>query len=150
MGARWVKCLTSAPVTISRLSSLGPASRSLLSAQSPLGVLCPPLPLPLPARSLSLSLSKISKHEKQQLPVCAQNDPSCSRNAPTGGAWVAQSAERLTLAQVMISQFVGSSPASGSLLTAQSLEPASDSVSPSLSAPPPLMLCLSLSPSKNE
>ena len=33
----------------------------------------------------------------------------------------------------------------GSVLTAQSLEPASDSVSPSLSAPPSLMLCLSLS-----
>ena len=40
----------------------------------------------------------------------------------------------------MISQFVGSSPASGSVLTAQSLEPASDTVSPSLSAPPPLTL----------
>ena len=35
--------------------------------------------------------------------------------------------------------------ASGSVLTAQSLEPASDSVSPSLSAPPLLVLCLSLS-----
>ena len=46
----------------------------------------------------------------------------------------------------MISQFVGLSPALGSVLMAQSLEPASDSVSPSLSAPPPLMLCLS--PSK--
>ena len=56
-----------------------------------------------------------------------------------------QSVERLTSAQVMISQFVSSSPASGSVLTAQSLEPASDSVSPSLSAPPLLMLCLSLS-----
>ena len=31
------------------------------------------------------------------------------------------------------------------VLKALSLEPASDSVSPSLSAPPPLMLCLSLS-----
>ena len=41
------------------------------------------------------------------------------------GAWVAQSAERPTLAQVMISQFVGSSPASGSVLAARSLEPAS-------------------------
>ena len=40
------------------------------------------------------------------------------------GAWVAQLAERLTLAQVMILQFVGSSPASGSVLTSQSLEPA--------------------------
>ena len=54
----------------------------------------------------------------------------------------------LTLAQVMISLFVGSSPMSGSVLTAQSLEPASDSVSPSLSAPPPLSLSLSLSLSK--
>ena len=46
------------------------------------------------------------------------------------GAWVAQSVERPASAQVMISQFVGSSPASGSVLMAQSLEPASDSVSP--------------------
>ena len=61
------------------------------------------------------------------------------------GARVAQSVKRPTSAQVMISQLVGSSPASGSVLTAQSLEPASDSVSPSLSAPPPLTLCLSLS-----
>ena len=38
-----------------------------------------------------------------------------------------------------------SSPASGSGLMARSLEPVSDSVSPSLSAPPPFMLCLSLS-----
>ena len=50
-----------------------------------------------------------------------------------------------TSAQVMISWFVGSRPAWGSMLTAQSLEPPSDSVSPSLSAPPLLMLCLSLS-----
>ena len=49
-----------------------------------------------------------------------------------------------TSAQVMILRFVSSSPVSGSVLTAQSLEPASDSVSPSLSAPPLLMLCLSL------
>ena len=61
------------------------------------------------------------------------------------GAWVAQLIKRLASAQVMISLLVGSSPASGSVLTAQSLEPASDSVSPSLSAPPLLMLCLSLS-----
>ena len=45
--------------------------------------------------------------------------------------------------------FVSSSPVSGSVLTVQSLEPASDSVSPSLSAPPHLVLCLSLS-LKNE
>ena len=54
-----------------------------------------------------------------------------------------QSVECLTSAQVMISQFVASSPASGSVLTAQSLEPASDSVSPPLSAPPLLMLSVS-------
>ena len=61
------------------------------------------------------------------------------------GAWVAQSAQHPTSAQVTISQFVGSSPASGSVMTAQSLEPVSDSVSPSLSDPPPFMLYLSLS-----
>ena len=61
------------------------------------------------------------------------------------GAWVVQWVGRLTSAQAMISGFVSSSPASGSVLMARSLEPASDSVSPSLSAPPPLVLCLSLS-----
>ena len=59
------------------------------------------------------------------------------------GAWVAQLVEHPTSAQVMISQSVSSSPASGSVLTAQRLEPALDSVSPSLSAPPLLTLCLS-------
>ena len=61
------------------------------------------------------------------------------------GAWVAQSVKRPTSAQVMISQFVSSSPTSGSVLTAQSLEPASDSVSPSLSLPLPHSFSLSLS-----
>ena len=62
------------------------------------------------------------------------------------GAWVAQSVKkRPTWAQVMISWFLSSSPMLGSVLTAQSLEPASDSVSPSLSASPSLMLCLSVS-----
>ena len=58
------------------------------------------------------------------------------------GAWVAQLVKRLTLAQVMISQFMGSSRPLDSVLTAQSLEPALDSVSPSLSALPRLTLCL--------
>ena len=39
------------------------------------------------------------------------------------GAWVAQSVKRLTSTQVMVSRSVSSSPASGSGLTAQSLEP---------------------------
>ena len=64
---------------------------------------------------------------------------------PERGAWVAQSVECPTLAQVIMSRFVDSSPASGSVLTVRNLEPASDSVSPSLSAPPLLTLCLSLS-----
>ena len=38
------------------------------------------------------------------------------------GTWVAQSVRCLTSVQVMISQFMGSSPTSGSVLTAQSLE----------------------------
>ena len=62
-----------------------------------------------------------------------------------GDAWVAQSVKHLTSAQVVISWFVSSSPASGSVLTARSLEPASDSVSLPLSAPRLLLLCLFLS-----
>ena len=61
------------------------------------------------------------------------------------GALVAQLVKHPTLAEVMISWFLGSSPVSGSVLTTQSLEPASDSVSPSLSAPPLIMLCFSFS-----
>ena len=68
--------------------------------------------------------------------------------AGPGGSWVAQPVEHLTLAQVTISQLMSSSPVLGSALTAQSLEPASDSVSPSLFAPPLLALSLSLSLSK--
>ena len=56
---------------------------------------------------------------------------------------MAQSVERPTSAQLMISQSVSSSPTSGSVLTAQNLEPASDSVSPSLSVAPLLALSLS-------
>ena len=56
---------------------------------------------------------------------------------------MAQSVGCPTSAQVTISQLISLSPASGSVLTAQSLELASDSVSPSLSAPPPLILTLS-------
>ena len=58
-----------------------------------------------------------------------------------GGTWMAQLVKLLTPAQVMISQFMSLSPASGSVLTAQSLEHALDPVSPSLS------VCLSLSQS---
>ena len=71
---------------------------------------------------------------------------SCLRFISTKeGRLGAQSVKHLTSAQGMISQFMGSSPASGSVLTAWSLEPALDSVSPSLSAPPPRTLSLLLS-----
>ena len=52
--------------------------------------------------------------------------------SPLWGAWVAQSVRRPNSAQVLISGSVSSSPALGSVLTAWSLGPASDSVSPSL------------------
>ena len=60
---------------------------------------------------------------------------------------MAQSVGHPTSAQVMISWSVSSSPASGSVLTAQGLEPALDSVSPSLSLPFPCSHSVSLSPS---
>ena len=50
---------------------------------------------------------------------------------------MAQLVKRPTSAQVVISRFVSSSPEVGSVLTAQSLEPASDSVPASLSLPLP-------------
>ena len=68
----------------------------------------------------------------------------------SSGIWVAQSVKRPISAPVVISWFVGSRPTLGSVLTARSLEPASDSVSVSAS----LFLCpyrahaLSLSLSK--
>ena len=57
---------------------------------------------------------------------------------------MAQLVKCSSLAQVMTSWSVSLSPMSGSVLTAQSLEPASYSVSPSLSAPSQLAFCLSL------
>ena len=62
--------------------------------------------------------------------------------------WLSQSSGQL---QLMISWFVSSNSMSGCVLTAQSLEPLSDSVSPFLSAPPPTHVCTcppSLPPSR--
>ena len=60
-----------------------------------------------------------------------------SEKGMTGApGWLSHVVKRLTLAQGTVSWFMSSSPALGSVLTAQSLEPASDSVSPSLSPPP--------------
>ena len=58
---------------------------------------------------------------------------------------MAQFVGRPTSAQVVISRYVSLSPASGSVLTAQSLEPVSDSVSPSLCPSPVHALSLSAS-----
>ena len=73
--------------------------------------------------------------------VCEQRRPegislgAAFKRSGFRGARGAQSVERPTWAQVVISQLVGSSPTSGSVPTARSLEPASDPVSPSLSLP---------------
>ena len=67
----------------------------------------------------------------------------------SGVAGVPQSVKRRTLTQVMISQLVSSSPASGSLLTAWSLLGAL-SVPLSLSAPPQLARGRALYLSKNK
>ena len=65
------------------------------------------------------------------------------------GAWGAQSAGCPTSAQVTISWSVGSSPTSGSVLTAHSLDPIPDSVSPSLFPSSTHIFSLSLSLKKN-
>ena len=59
------------------------------------------------------------------------------------GAWVAQWAKPLTSAQVTISRFIEFEPHVGS--RADRLEPALDSVCPSVPAPPLLVRSLSLS-----
>ena len=68
------------------------------------------------------------------------------------GTWVAQSVQRPTSARVMISPFMSSSPALGSVQTPQSLEPASDSVSLSLPLPYlcSVFLCLSKIKKRNK
>ena len=114
---------------ISQFVGSSPASGSVLSAQSPepaSGSVSPSLFAP-PPLALCLSLSKINETLKKNF----------------RDTWVAQSVEHLTSAQVMVSRFVGSSPVLGSVLTAQGLEPASDSTYPSLSVPSLLTLCLS-------
>ena len=81
-----------------------------------------------------LDLSVFSK-------LCRKNELLLSfKNRYFRGTWAAQSVKHLISAQVVISWLVGSSSAPGSVLTAQSLEPTSHSVSPSLSAPPLPML----------
>ena len=80
-------------------------------------------------------------------------DPEmCILNKHPRGAWVAQPVKRPTLAQVKISRFVSSSPASASVLTAQSLQILCLPLSLSLPLPHShtLSLSLSLSLSQNK
>ena len=98
----------------------------------------------LTARSLETASDSVSPSLSALCP-CSR---SLSKNKQTNkhwGPWVAQLVKFPTSPQAMISWFMNSRTLSGSVLTAQSLEPASDSVSPSLSFPPLPMLCLSLS-----
>ena len=57
--------------------------------------------------------------EKSEFIMICRKYYWCQKHQIIQGAWVAQSVKRLTSAQVMISQFVGSSPTLGSALTAQ-------------------------------
>ena len=84
-------------------------------------------------------LLQLAQVSQETLPDFLENH----KGTHAWGAWVAQSVKRPPSARVMILQFVSLSLALGSVLTAQSLEPASDSVSPSFSVPPLLTLCLS-------
>ena len=63
----------------------------------------------------------------------SHHSPLISKVETFWGAWVAQSVERPTSALVMLSPFLIWSLALSSVLTAWSLDPVSDSVSPSLS-----------------
>ena len=89
--------------------------------------------------------SNDSSSELLEISLCISSDLEIKG---LQGTWVFQSVKHPTSTQVMILWFMGSSPALGSVLTAQSLEPVSDSVSPYLSATPLVVLCLALSVSK--
>ena len=123
-------------VMISRFMSSSPALGSVLTVQSlePASDSVSPFLSAPPLLTLCCSLSKNKQTLKKNF-----------FNIDFRGIWVSQSVEQPTSAQVMISQSVSSSPTSDSVLTARSLQPASYSVSPSLSGPPLFMLCLSLS-----
>ena len=82
-------------------------------------------PPPQLVHACALSLSKINKHKEKK-----------REREKKRGTWVTQSAKHPTSAQVMISRLVSLSPLLGSVLTAQSLKPASDSVSVSLCPTP--------------
>ena len=79
-----------------------------------------------PSSSFSMLLQHEHKTEVEvdtfllKLALCKYHH--CDLKSTEGGASVAQWVKRLTSTPVMVSRFVGSSPASGSVLTVQSLE----------------------------
>ncbi|KAF0872644.1 MYCD protein, partial [Crocuta crocuta] len=135
---------TSAPLSNTPLSPI----KNSFSGQT--GV-SPLKPGPLPSNLDDLKVEDLKHTALVQLNCAVRQgteilETKHLRKAGAGGTWVAQLVKHLTSAQVMISQFLSSSPASGSVLTARSLEPVSDSVSPSLSLPLPswdLSVCIS-------
>ena len=87
----------------------------------------------------------VLSHLSSTLSPLLHRDSPISKMNPSWGTWVAQlvSVQLLISAQVMISWFMGSSPVSSSVLTAQSLL---GILSTSVSASPLLSLSLSLPP----
>ena len=77
--------------------------------------------------------------------TASKQDQVAKRKQTDRGAWVARLVGHPTSVQVTISQSVGSSPTSGSVLTARSLEPALDSLSPLSLHLPACTLSLSFS-----
>ena len=75
-----------------------------------------------------------------RLPPTSMPHGNIIKNGVSWGAWVVQSVERQASAQVVMSQFMSSSPALGSLLSVQGPPQISGPLSPFLSAPPPLAL----------
>ena len=84
------------------------------------------------ARRVLLAFSAVEARVPLNILIGTGPQPTTKNDQAPQGAWVALSVKHPTSAQVMISRSVSSSPALGSVLTAQSLEPVSDSVSPSL------------------
>ena len=122
-------------------------------AGSLLWILCLPLSLPLPhSHSVFLFLSKINKHKENNnalgilsivgVEVREGHLIALNRNNHGAPGWLSWFSVRLRLRSISRGLWVR--VLCRALLTAQSLEPASDSVSLSLSAPPPLRLCLCL------
>ena len=94
------------------------------------------------ADSIEPTLDPLSPPTASPLSICSfflSLSLSPSKINIKRGAWVVQSVKRLTSAQVMISRSMGWSSASGFVLRGWSLLRI---LSPSLSAPPLLVLCL--------